>query len=483
VTELRPEAFAAFDPLELAALGHAWELWARPKQLAPELAWRSFGLVTGRGFGKTRSCAELLIEEVQQGRARRIGFASFNLDEAERTLIHGESGLIRCSPPWFKPEILKGQVIWPNGAIATPYTPEVPDGPRGPEHDLFWCSEVAAWPASSRDEFFSNVRMGLRLGLGRMIYDTTPKRRNPLVRYLIERARRDPTRHVLVRGSTRENTDNLTADFVGELESEYGGTQKGREELEGEFFDDADGALFQQLWIDRARRDMPTALKRRVLSVDPTISTRKGTDQTGLVELGLGVDDQVYVFADHTGRMAAEVWGARLIALYLEGSCDCIVVERNRGGDLVAANIRASAERRGLRVEVVGSDAPTRHVHGTIYVKEVVSRKGKELRAEPVASLYERGRVSHVRGADLVELEDIMTTWVPEAGGASPDALDALVHGVWELAGLGRERPGGGSQTLGAAKMMEQLTSAPKPRGVNIATLIGSGGRRGGDRL
>ena len=117
-----------------------------------------------------------------------------------------------------------------------------------------------------------------------------------------------------------------------------------------------------------------------------------------------------------------------------------------------------------------------------VYVKEVVSRRGKETRAEPVASLYERGRVSHVNGSDLSELEDVLTTWVPESGGASPDALDALVHGVWELAALSRATPAdGGSAIRGAATMQAALAAAPARRPVNVAALLG--GRSGGDRI
>lgn len=470
------------DHLALAALTYTWDAWARPKQLPPPTAWRSWGLVTGRGFGKTRSACELVVAEVMAGRSRRIGFASFNLDEAERTMIHGESGLIRCSPPWFPAEVVKGQVTWPNGAIATPYTPEVPAGPRGPEHDLVWLSEVASFPPSTRDEFFSNMRLGLRLGLGRMIFDTTPKRRNPLVRYLLERSARDPLRHVVVRGSSRENADNLTAGAIAEWHAEYGDTTKGREELLGEFLDDADGALWQQLWIDRARRDMPSVLKRRVISVDPAVSNRKGTDRTGLVELGLDVAGQCYVLDDFTDRYAWEAWGARVIDRYLRGACDCVIVERNRGGDAVVANLRACASQRGLRVEVVDKDAITRHAPSTIVVKELTSRQGKETRAEPVATAYEQGRVSHVNGANLSELEEVCCTWVPEHGGASPDAMDALVHGVSELLGLSRAaRPDGAAAVRGAAAMLASLSASPARPAVDVASLLGAG--RGGGRI
>jgi phage terminase large subunit-like protein len=470
----------SFDATDLAALGHFWEAWARPKQLPPETNWRSFGFVTGRGFGKTRSNCETVIAEIMAGRTKYLGFAAQNLDVAERAMVNGPDGLITRSPPWFRPVLVKGQLIWPNGAVATALTPEVPNGPRNFSFDTVWLAEIAAWPASTRDEFMSNIRYALRLGLGRALFDTTPKARNPLVRNLIERSVRDPRRHVLVRGSTHENQENLTEDFVRELEAEYGGTQRGREELEGQFFDDAEGSLFKQEWIDRARRDMPTVFKRRAISVDPAISMRKGTDATGIVDLGLGEDDQVFVLGDHTKRLAWEVWGALVIDLYVRGGCDCVIVERNRGGDAVVANLRACAERRGIRVEVVGPDAPTRRAAAVVYVKETISRKSKALRAEPVATVYERGRVSHVEGVDLTELEDQMTTWLPEAGGESPNALDALVHGVHELAGLSREtKPK--SDVVGAAKLQAMVTQPRPSAPTNVAALLGR--RGGGDRI
>jgi phage terminase large subunit-like protein len=465
--------------LDLAALQYAWEYHARPKQMPPPTAWKSWGIISGRGWGKTRSCAELTVSEVMAGRVKRIAFCSFNLDEAERTLIHGQSGLIAVSPPWFKPTVNKGIVCWPNGAIATPYTPEVPAGPRGPESDWLWCSEAAAWPASTRDEFFSNLRLGNRLPGARMIFDTTPRRRDPIVRYFLERAARDPRRHLVVRGATRDNGDNLDVDFVTSLEAEIGGTMRGRAELEGLYDDDADGALWKQEWIDAHRRDMPTVLKRRIISIDPAISTRKGTDATGLVEMGVAPDDQVVVISDHTDHMAAGVWGAKVIELYVRNGCDCVIVERNRGCDLVVENLRACAERRGIRVEKVERDAKTRRDAGTVYVKEVHARNSKHVRAEPVASLYERGRVSHVRGADLADLEESLCTWTPESNGESPNALDALVHGCVELADLSRDKPHR-SDVIGAAKLQASIGKTPT-KAPNIATLLGGG--RGGDRI
>lgn len=469
---------------ELVALWYDWEgFWARPKQLLPDGNWRSFGLLTGRGFGKTRTNSEFVQREVVAGRARRIALIAQNETKTIEVMVDGESGLLATSPPWFRARFEKGRVIWPNGAQAFVYTPEVPGALRGPEHDLAWMSEPVVWPAATREEAFSNLRLGLRLGYGRMVWDSTPKRRHPLIRYLLRRAEKHP-QHVVVRGSTYENVSNLTADAVAEWEDEYGGTQKGREELEGEFLDDSDGALWKQEWIDRARRDLPAELTRRILSIDPAISEKKGRDQTGIIDEGLGVDGQIYVLADLTAKHAWEAWGVLVVVRYFEARCDCVVVERNRGGDAVTANLRAVAKdpevlaRLGLeeiRVEVLQKGAPTRHVSGVLYVKEETASVSKTGRHEPVATLYEKGRVSHVKTADLGNLEDTLTTWEPVAGKKSPDGIDALVQGAWELAQLANRSVDLSQGFAGLTKVSEQLRSASGGRcgGLGIGSLLG----------
>lgn len=471
------------DPIALAALQSDWPQWARPPQVPPETLWKSWGVCSGRGWGKTRSCAAATVAAILSGRAKRVAFASFNLSETEQTMIHGVSGLIACSPPWDKPVLLKGQLVWRSGAIATPYTPEVPNGPRGPESDWLWTSEVSSYPPSTRDEFMSNLKLGNRLPGARHIWDTTPKRRNPLVRALLERTVVDPVKHLVVRGTSHANADNLDVGFVSAMEAELGDTNKSKEELLGLFLDDSDGSLWKQEWIDRARRDMPSVLVRRVISLDPAVSSRRGSDRSGIVDLGLGVDGQCCVIDDLTGRYAPEVWGALVIDRYMRGECDSVVVERNRGGDLVLSNLKACAAKRGIRVEKVEKDAPTHHHASTVNVRELTSRQGKDVRAEPIATAYEQGRVSHVRGANLTELEEVMCTWVPEHGGASPDAMDALVHGVSELLGLARAtRPDRSAQIHGAAAMQASLAAPPReaPR-IDISRLLGGGS--GGGRI
>lgn len=473
--------------LELAALAFAWEHHARPKQVAPPVAYRSLAFIAARGWGKTRAAASTLVAEVMAGRAKRIGFASFNFDETMRTLVYGDAGILAVSPPWCRPQVIRGQIVWPGDlAVATPFTPEVPDGPRGSSHDLFWCSELAAYPQATRDEFFANVREGLRLGLGRLLVDTTPRARNPLVRFILERAARDPRHHIVIRGSTRENADNLTEGFVEELEAEYGSTARGRQELFGVFLDESEGAVFKQANIDAHRRDRPTALKRRILSIDPAVSTRRHSDRTGMISMGLGLDDQIFVLDDLTAQHTWEEWGDLAVRHYFDHRCDLILLEVNRGGSACVANVRAAAQKLGHRVEVVAQDAVTRHAPGTIYAREIHARRGKDERALPVSALYERGRVSHVRGVDLEELETTMCTWVPDDS-KSPDGMDALVHGVWELAALHRAKtPDRRGDVIAAGRLQERLTEEWKQtnerdrKNTNVTSVLVRPDGRGG---
>lgn len=427
--------------VELAAITHDYAgWWARQKQLIPRQTpgaprFSSWGFLTGRGFGKTWSIAGFIVDEVIAGRAMRIACMAQSAEKTLEVMIEGQSGLINMSPSWFKPEWIKGRLVWPNGAQAFVYTPKEPDGPRGPEHHIAWISELPAWPKNTRDEALSNIELGLRLGYALLLWDCTPKRRNAMIRKMLKRVAHRPKVHKITRGHTKENLDNLNPEKYQELHDELD-EQTRKEELEGVFLDDSARALWKQKWIDAHKRPAPDEYMRRILSIDPAISDRRTSDRTGFSESGLGVDDQIYAIADHSGKYAWEVWGDLAVDLYVDGECDCIVLERNRGGDACAANIRTCAKPRDIKVHVVKPDAVTRHVPNVIYVKEVTSTRSKRKRAEPVAVLAKKGRISHVEGADLEDLETTMTTWESENSTDSPDELDAFVHAVWELADL-----------------------------------------------
>lgn len=482
--------------LEAAAFVYDWEhVWRRPKQAPPPGPWLTWGDIGGRGTGKTISKTQFVHREIEAGRAPRVALIAQNEDRAVEVLVEGQSGLVTISPPWFRARYEAGRVVYPNGGQAFIYTPERPGDIFGPEHHLALAEELHAWAPSKREEAFANLRMGLRLGYGRLIWNSNPAKRHPLLRDLIADAEADPVHHVLVKSTSLENRHNLTPGVVEEWIRKYGHTQRGREMIYGEMFEDAEGALWQQAWIDAARRSAPDTLKRRVLSIDPAISMRAGTDATGICDAGLGHDGQVYVLGDLSKHLAWEAWGDLAVKRYFAKRCDCIVIERNRGADACVANIRARADKYGrdegreIRVEVVKADAVTRHAPSAIYVKEVIGRASKGTRAEPVASHYEAGRVSHADGVDLSDLEDLLTTWIPDEKGESPNALDALVYAVLELGGLSRAEKRDTSRDIEAAAKMQQQVVAPKERAapgaaVNVMSLLlGSTGRGGGDRI
>lgn len=436
------EIFTNIKPIEAAALWHYWDVWGRPKQV-PKGHWRTRGYLTGRGFGKTYAISRWIHTEVQEGRASQICLMAQDEANAISLQVLGPSGLIATAPPWFRPtwEATKMVLTWPNGAWAIVRTPEVPGKIRGFDYDLVWLTEIQSWPVATRDEALSNVKIATRVGLARLVWDATPKRRHPLLKELLSDVERYPEKHVAVRGSTHENTINLANEYVEELEIKYGGTQKGLEEIEGVLIEDSEGALVKQEWIDRARRPMPPKLLRRAIGVDCAVTARKGSDRTGIIEAGLDLDHQGVVIQDLSGKYQPHEWATLVCDTYVKGKCDLVVIETNKGGDLVTQNLRAVAATKGLRVVVVGKDENPEHTSGVIFVKERFAKGTKEDRAQPVATAYERGRVSHVLGSSLTALEDTLTSWEPEPGSKSPDDLDALTHVMVELLGLVDNKP------------------------------------------
>lgn len=469
--------------VEAAALAHDWELWARPKQLAPPTTWRSWGFLTGRGFGKTLAVSQFVNEEVEAGRAQLVALAA--QDEANSIAIQvlGSSGLIATSKPWFRPrwEASSLQLVWPNGARAYVRTPEVPGKIRGLDYHLSWISEIQSWPVAQRDEAYTNFLLSTRLGHARIVWDATPKKRHPILLERLRMAEEEPERHLIVRGTTYENP-HLAHGYSADMERRFGTTAKGREELLGEMLTDSDAALIRQAWIDAARRALPDRFVRRVIGIDPAVTARAGNDRTGVIDAGLGVDGQAYVCGDHSGRMAPAQWAALVLDLYVRNGCDCVVVETNKGGDLVTEVLRAAAPKRGLSVVVLGKGDHPHRSPGVVYVRERHARGAKEDRAQPLATAYERGLVSHVVGVNLTELEDTITTWEPAPGQRSPDALDALVHAASELLGLLENRVDPGLAFRGLTELSRQVSApAARPDASNLAALLGAGvGGRGG---
>ncbi len=408
-TELDERLARLTTPEDLATLLYDWRAWGRPTQISPAGDWRVWLLLAGRGFGKTRTGAEWVRIQAEDGRAGRIALVGSTAAAVRDVMIEGESGLLANAHPSFRP-IYKSSRLhleWPNGALAFGYSAEEPNALRGPQHDAAWCDELAAW---RYPEAWDNLLMGLRLGDDpRVVVTTTPKPTR-LIRELV----RDPL-CVVTRGSTRENRHNLAPGFLSSIVKRYEGTRLGRQELEAELLEDVPGALWTRELLEAARVRETPPLRRVVVAIDPAVTSKPGSDETGLVVAGLGDDGLGYVLKDASGRYRAEDWARRAIALYRTFRADRVIGETNNGGDLVESTLRA--------------------IDRGVSYKAVRASRGKAVRAEPVAALYEQGRVRHRGG--FPELEDQMCAFTADldrgALGHSPDRVDALVWALTEL--------------------------------------------------
>lgn len=397
---------------QAAALLYDWGFWARPKQLPPPGRWHVWLILAGRGFGKTRTGAEWVRGLAEFGRGRRIALVAETAADARDVMVEGESGLLASCPPWGRPryEPSKRRVTWPNGAVATCFSADDPEQLRGPQFDAAWADEIAKWryPAA-----WDNLMLGLRLGSDpRCVATTTPRPRAWLSRLM-----RDPGTAV-TRGGTAENAANLAPAFLAQIVARYQGTRLGRQELDGEYLADVPGALWTRQGIEAARADAaPPELRRVVVAVDPAVTAGEGSAETGIVVAGADPDGGFWVLQDLSARLSPDLWARRAAEAYARHAADAVVCEVNQGGDLVAAILRT-----------VAPDLPVRPVRAT---------RGKRLRAEPVAALYEQGRVRHA--GTFPELEDQMAAFVGTPGETSPDRLDALVWAITALAfGPGR---------------------------------------------
>jgi len=381
---------AALSPGEARALLYDWSFWARPTQLPPPGDWRVWLLLAGRGFGKTRTGAELIRARVAALTARRLALVAPTAADARNVMVEGESGLLAVSPPWDRPryEPSKRRLTWPNG-----------------------CDELGSW---RYPEAWDMLMFGLRLVDDPRVVVTTTPRPTKLIRALIA----DPTA-VVTRGSTYENRANLAPAFLDQIIRKYEGTRLGRQELEAELLDDVPGALWTRGIIEAARAQAAPPLARVVVAIDPAATSTAEADETGIIVAGKDEQGQGWVLADMSGRYPPTEWAKTAIAAYRAHRADRVVAEVNHGGEMVEATLRA-----------IDSNVPFSAVRAS---------RGKVTRAEPVAALYEQGRVHHV--GSFPRLEDQMCDFVPtgyddvglRAAGHSPDRVDAL---VWSLTNL-----------------------------------------------
>lgn len=412
---LRAELDGVLDDLsedEAEALLYDWREWARPEQLPPAGDWSTWLMLAGRGFGKTRSAAEGVREIVATNEVEHIALVAKTPADARDVMIEGPSGLLAVHPRAERPTWMPShrRLTFANGARATVFSGENPDQLRGPQHQLAWVDELAT--LQYPDETWDNLSLGLRLpwgsgGPARCIVTTTPRPIKVLRTILALPG------CCVSRGATYANRANLDPGFMRQILLRYEGTRLGRQELNAELLDDTPGALWTRAVLERARgpRPDPAALRRIVVAVDPAVTSGADSDETGIIAVALGDDDRIYVLADRSLRATPAAWAQTAEDLAEEVGADRIVAEANNGGEMVSLTIQTVAPHRKVVL-----------VHAS---------RGKRARAEPVASLYEQGRVVHC--AAFPQLEDQLSTWTGASNERSPDRLDALVWGVAEL--------------------------------------------------
>lgn len=391
-----------------------WAAWAQQGQLAPPGDWRVWLIRAGRGFGKTRAGAEWISQIVRDVPEARVALVGATADDVRRVMVEGPSGLLAVArgdegPVW-RPST--GEVRWPGGAIATLYSAESPDALRGPEHHAAWCDELAKW-RNGGEAAWDNLMMTMRLGeRPRVLVTTTPRATK-----LMKRVLALPSLHD-TRGRTRANV-HLPRSFVEAMADTYGATMLGRQELEGELIEATDGALWPHPLIERQRAaGPPPELSRVVVGVDPSASI--GGDACGIVAVGLAGDGCAWVLEDASVTGASpDTWARAVADCAVRVGADRVIAEANQGGAMVESVLRAADLQLPLRL-----------VHAT---------HGKVARAEPVAALYEQGRVWHARAFRMLEDEmaGLRTGGGYDGPGRSPDRADALVWAVSALM-LGR---------------------------------------------
>jgi len=434
--QLSPEQvlLAALEaPWGPQAARDGWLATARPEQITPEGDWRTWLILAGRGWGKTRTGAEDVAWFGQTNPGARIAIVAPTYSDGRDTCIEGESGLLSVIPPAFVETWNRslGELILTNGTRFKLFSSEEPERLRGPQHHRAWADELGAWkrPAETWDQ----LTFGLRLGQSpRAIVTTTPKP-TKLIRALIEAANT-----VVTRGSTFDNAANLAASALDTFRAKYEGTRLGRQELYAEILDDTPGALWTRAMIEDARCEAAPAMRRIVVAVDPSGSNGETGDRQGIIVAGLGTDGRGYVLEDGSDRLSPDGWGAKVSRLFAKHDADRVVAERNFGGEMVRAVLQAAAPN--------------------LPVTLVTASRGKHVRAEPVAALYEQRKVSHL-GA-FPDLEDEMCAMASNGftGPGSPDALDAL---VWALTDLMIEMPVKGAAYLEMAQLYVAGLASP----------------------
>lgn len=413
---VQDELFRDWTEVEWNEVEYDWHFWARQKQIPPPGSWSIWLLMTGRGFGKTRTGASWIVEKAQSLDRARIGLVGESTLDVHDVMILGESGILSLSPPHFTPEYVpsKRRLTWPNKTVGITYAGSKPDLLRGPNHHWVWLDELTKYRYP--DDVWDNMEMGLRLGpLPQALTTTTPKNIQ-IVRDLIEDHEIDDSDVKITYGTTFENRSNLSPKFIKRVVKRYGGTRLGMQELYAQVLEDDPNALWNRDLIDQTRVKRVPEFTKVVIGVDPPA----GVTECGIIVAGLGTDNNAYILDDVSIAAKPATWGGRVAKSFNEWTANEVVAEKNNGGDMVEHTLQTAMYKKNGVYRPAGASIP---------VKLVYASRSKRTRAEPVSVLYERGWVHHA--GTFADLEDELCTWVP--GDASPNRLDALVWSIWAL--------------------------------------------------
>jgi phage terminase large subunit-like protein len=397
-----------------------WSVWGRPEQQAPLGDWNVWLVLAGRGFGKTRLASEWVREEAKYTTTgqRRFALVARTAADVRDVIVEGESGILNVTPPSERPhyEPSKRRLTWPNGNTATLFTADEPDSLRGPQFTHAWGDEIAAWrqtPDAAGMTAWDNLRVGTRLGSHpKLLVTTTPKRVPILYSLLKESEKGDIVK--VTRGSTLDNSGNLSSAYLDTMLGIYDGTVLARQELYGEMLSDVDGAMWTEEIIEASRQmAYPPHTPLRLIGVDPSVAENP-KDECGIVVVSSTAEGDLYkrqawVLEDASVHGSPTVWAQKVVDMARKWGCP-VVAEVNQGGALVKNAIH--------------------QIDPSVTVLEVHSKYGKALRAEPITLAYQQGRVHHI--GYHVNLESQMYSWIPGEG-KSPDRIDALVHALTAL--------------------------------------------------
>lgn len=394
-------ADAKFDKDNL----YNWKKIARPNQLPPDGDWMIWLILAGRGFGKTRMGAETVKMWVESNAYKRIALISTSVQEARSIMVEGESGLLNLFPSYKKVKYFssKNYLQFHNGAKAFLYGGDFYEKLRGPQFDAVWIDEFAKF--KHYQETWDQILFSLRLGQDPKIIITTTPKPIPLLRNLMH-----SPQVVITKGSTFENTANLSKRYIEQMKEQYEGTRLGLQELHAELLTSEEGALWTSELIQYKPFNPSTPFQRIIIAIDPATTNHAHSDETGIIVAGIDEFRNGYVLEDLSGKFSPHDWGKRVIQAYWHYKADRVVAEVNKGGDLVEKILKS--------------------LDPSVSYRPVRATRGKITRAEPIAALYEQKKIFHTKAFPLLEQQLCHYT---SSTKKSPDRLDALVWAFTDL--------------------------------------------------